>query len=411
MFKIDSRQIQNGDIYICLPKGEAYIDQAMENGAVEVRHMDRDQLARFAQQHFNHPSQKLKVVGVTGTNGKTTTAHAVAHCINSLGGKAKVSGTLNSSLTTPESIHLQEMMAKHLEDGGTHFVMEVSSHAIDQGRIYGVEFDVKLITNITQDHLDYHGTFEQYRDTKLSFLNKNYGADFIENKKETLVFIREDFIQFAELKDTRLKGEFNHENLKAAGAICEALGFQKDDILKSLKTVEAPPGRFETVPNSANATIIIDFAHTPDGLETILKEAKLLADKSGGRVLTLFGCGGDRDKGKRPLMGGIAERFSDILILTSDNPRSEDESEIINDILTGIQKKDIIKDTTKDTITINPDRKEAIVFLCQKMRQHDVLVLAGKGHEPYQVLKDKTIDFNDKEEVIKWLKENGKLLN
>jgi len=387
MYKYDSRQIQKGDIFLCLPGGDAYIDQALANGASEIRKVSRNEMADIAHDFYHNPSQHLTVIGVTGTNGKTTVTQLVNQVLNKLGFKSYVQGTITHQLTTPESLDTAKSMASHLAQGGTHYVMEVSSHGIHQNRIKNIHFKVKLLTNITQDHLDYHGTFENYKNTKLSFMTPENGAT---------VIMPEDFKKIDLGFTSRLKGRFNIENLKAAKAILMALGLSEEAIITHLSQASPPPGRFESITVGQPYSAIIDFAHTPDALENILSEASKMAKKEGGKVITLFGCGGNRDKTKRPLMAEIAEKFSNHIIITSDNPRDEAPSLIIADIVAGL--------TSPDLATCIEDRKMAIQYAISLAKPNDVVIIAGKGHEQYQIIGQNTFPFSDQEVTINAIK-------
>ena len=311
-YQYDSRKIKPGDGFICLPGGEQFEADARANGAVEVRRMTRVEMGDFANAHFGFPSRHLTVVGVTGTNGKTTVTQLIAQGLHAAGLKPMVLGTLNAELTTPESFEIARRMRAHLDDGGTHFVMEVSSHAIDQDRIYGIDFDVRLLTNVTQDHLDYHKTFEAYRDTKVRFMSG-----------PGIAIYPEQFAQEALHFEVPLPGRFNHRNFQAAVAVLRKLEIDEAVISSGMAKAQAPAGRFETVREGQSFEVIVDYAHTPDGLENVATEAQLMASRGLGRLIIVFGCGGDRDRTKRPKMGRVAETYADVIVVTSDNPRSE----------------------------------------------------------------------------------------
>ena len=381
MYQYDSRKIKPGDTFIILPNGEKYISAAINNGAVNYIKMDRIELAHFASKYYENPSQKLVVIGVTGTNGKTTVTNLINQALNSQGYKSYVLGTINSPLTTPESWDVQALMAEHLANGGTHFVMEVSSHGIAQHRILGIDFAVKLLTNITQDHLDFHKTFENYQNTKLNFMEEGHGIKlYPEDYKKSVI----DF-------PTSLLGDFNQDNLKAAKAVLTQLGFSDQDIIFSLSNAEAPPGRFEKVDKGQPFLVIVDYAHTPDGLENVCCTAKEIAQKQGVKLLLLFGCGGDRDRGKRPKMAAVALKYADYFIVTDDNPRTEDPEQIFNDILAGL--------ANQTNYCAIHDRAVAIKTIIEKAAACDVVLITGKGHETYQIFKDKRIHFDDREQV------------
>jgi UDP-N-acetylmuramoyl-L-alanyl-D-glutamate--2,6-diaminopimelate ligase len=378
-YHYDSRNIRPGDTYICLPGGEKFIADAQLRGAIATLTMDRVALGNFSNQLFDTPSQRIPLIGVTGTNGKTTVTHLICAGLIAAGYKPALIGTLNAPLTTPESLYVNQTMAEHIANGGTHFVMEVSSHAISQNRIAGLHFAVKVLTNITQDHLDYHKTFEAYRDTKLGFMGDgNAVALYPESyQKHDLPF------------PVPLPGMFNYHNFQAAMAALRALGIPDDQFIPGLATATAPPGRFEAIHAGQPFLVIVDYAHTPDGLENVLTESRRLAEARGGKTRVLFGCGGDRDRGKRPKMAAIAAQYADTVVITSDNPRTESPTQIFADILAGLT------DTTTPYQVIE-DRREAIFALIAQAQPADVLMIAGKGHETVQILADKTIPFDDR---------------
>ncbi|MEK7298615.1 MAG: Mur ligase family protein, partial [Candidatus Margulisiibacteriota bacterium] len=261
MYRYDSRAIQPGDTFIVLPKGEAHLEEAYRKGAVSHVQMDRPALAAFADRHFGFPSQKLTVIGVTGTNGKTTVTHLVHQGLEFSGKKSRLLGTLNAPLTTPESLDIHQMMAEHVAAGGTHFVMEVSSHGIAQHRIDGIRFAIKLLTNITPDHLDFHRTFEAYQDTKLRFMAQGDG----------LALYPADFSSLPIPHAPHFVGAFNQRNLQAAARILGHLGLTPDDMSSFFLSALPPPGRFESIYAGQPTLAIVDFAHTPDGLENVLQ--------------------------------------------------------------------------------------------------------------------------------------------
>ena len=379
MYQFDSRKITPGDIFICLPGGEPFIKDAQKNGAIDVVHMTRYEMAAFARTKFNNPSAKLKVVGITGTNGKTSVSHFVFQALKLLGEKPFVLGTLNSSLTTPESLDTVRLMSDHLSKGGTHFVMEVSSHAIKQGRVAEIDFAVRCLTNITQDHLDYHGSFEDYEQTKLSFLQ----ADS-ENAINP-----EQFLDLTVPDNPNLIGEFNKENLQATKQILKRLDVSERKINSVLKQVKSPPGRFELIEGKQSFTVVVDYAHTPDSLESVLKTARNCLPRKKNKVLCLFGCGGDRDRGKRALMAAAAFSFADKVVITQDNPRTEDPKQIIADILTGVPK-------AAGQYEIEENRYTAIEKILKMAQKDDLVIIAGKGHETVQILASGPIEFDDR---------------
>lgn len=368
-----------GDTYICLPGGEKFIADAQQRGAIDTRHMDRSELGAFSNTLFDSPSHRIPLIGVTGTNGKTTVTHLICAGLTAAGYKPALLGTLNAPLTTPESLYINQTMAAHIANGGTHFVMEVSSHAIAQNRIAGLQFAVKVLTNITQDHLDYHKTFEAYRDTKLGFMSDENGISLYPE-----IYQQQD-VPFP----VPFPGMFNYHNFQAAVAVLRTLGISDDRFVPGLATATAPPGRFEAIHAGQPFLVIVDYAHTPDGLENVLKEARRLADARGGKTRVLFGCGGDRDRGKRPKMAAIAAHYADDVVITCDNPRTEAPTQIFNDILAGLTE-------TVTPYQVIEDRRDAIFALIATAEPADVLMIAGKGHETVQILADRTIPFDDR---------------
>lgn len=388
MYQYDSRKIQPGDVFICLPGGERFIQDALKRGAAYVTELSRKEMAVLASEIYNHPSKQLSVIGITGTNGKTTVSFLVSQALQYLNQKPFLSGTLTMDLTTPESLDTQRLMSEHLQAGGTHYVMEVSSHAIHQDRIFGIEFDVKLLTNITQDHLDYHGDFESYKQVKLGFMSNAPGISLF--PKDFL----EETISFKHL----LIGEFNNENMKAAIAILKQLKFNDTQIAEALAKAVAPPGRFESVQAGQPFYVIVDYAHTPDGLERLLQAGRKLMMASQGKVRTVFGCGGQRDRDKRPQMAKIAEKYSDMVVLTQDNPRQESEAQIIEDIAKGFVKK--------SEVIVENDRKKAIELALKAALPGDIVLIAGKGHETQQILASGPQYFDDRQVAKDILKEH-----
>lgn len=333
-----------------------------------------------------HPSQDLYVIGVTGTNGKTTTAYLIGEVLKAAGHKPFVLGTLNSGnrdLSTPEAPDIAQFMRAHLKNGGTHFVMEVTSEGIDQDRIDGIDFDVKILTNITQDHLDYHKTFEHYENTKLSFMRAG-----LAHKIYPKIF-HDTPIHFV----PKLLGDFNLLNIQAAACALRHMGIGETFIHETLSSCRAPQGRMECVEKGQSYLVLVDYAHTPDGLENVLRTAKELARTRNGRLLVLFGCGGDRDRGKRPQMGKIASKVADLLVITDDNPRGERSQTIMNEINAGVSMSGL------GTCVLIQNRRTAIKHIINHAHPNDVVILAGKGHETSQVIGFKTTHFDDREEA------------
>ena len=439
----DSRKVKEGYLFIAIrgfeTDGHKYIESAVKNGAVAVLGEDdikgdftyvkvdnsRRALAVCGAQFYDHPERKLKIIGVTGTNGKTTTAYLIRQILMFKGFRCDLIGTnqtivgddeMESSRTTPESLDLFELFAKMAECGGEYVVMEVSSHSLELDRVYGVEFETSLLTNVTQDHLDFHKTMENYAKAKakLFAVSKscaiNLDSDFAELcvnnakgnvltysiKKDSQVKAQNiemsergvifDIARDGEIAKMRLgiPGEFSVYNALSAICACINIGMSVEDIQKGLVLAKSVKGRIEVVRTNTPYTIIIDYAHTPDGLENIISAVKAFAKS---RVITVFGCGGNRDKTKRPEMGAIAEKLSDIAIVTSDNPRCEKPEDIINDILCGMKK---------DNHEVIVSRRDAIKRAMQIAKKDDIIILAGKGHETYQEIENVKHDFDER---------------
>ena len=471
----DSRDIEEGDIFVCLQgektDGHNYINKAKQKGAKAIlAHKDISSslptiyvkdtqiaIAELASFFYKEPSEKIKIIGVTGTNGKTTTTHLIQHILEKNNLKTALIGTLgikenisanyyDAKHTTPQAPDLQKQLSSFVEQGFSHISMEVSSHALSLHRVDGCNFSSAVLTNITQDHLDFHLTMDEYSRAKqklfemlnTSSWSKKYAIlnsddksinDFkksitknislltygIKNKADfsarEITFSSEG-VSFTLISPkgihkvkSKLNGLFNVYNILAAICIVYGEGIEIEKIVESIYSASEVAGRFQIIHNKNNPDspmCIVDYAHTPDGLENILKAARLIVDENKknypgklSNLICVFGCGGDRDPTKRPKMGKLAEELSDLVIITSDNPRSEDPKQIINDILSGI------KNTSR--IVVEADRKNAIQTAIKKASKHDVIVIAGKGHEDYQILRDKTIHFDDREEVKKAL--------
>ncbi|UYZ36732.1 UDP-N-acetylmuramoyl-L-alanyl-D-glutamate--2,6-diaminopimelate ligase [Clostridium beijerinckii] len=455
----DSRKAGIDDVFVCIKgyatDGHKYIEKAIENGAkviviqddIEIKDENiaiikcndtRKALALMGANYYDNPSSKMKIIGVTGTNGKTTTAFMIKHILEESNKKVGLIGTIanfigdekiHTERTTPESLELQELFSEMVDKGVEYCVMEVSSHSLALDRVYGVEFQVGIFTNLTRDHLDFHKTFENYYKSKFKLFERsrikivnvddNYGRQVINDLNNLKcndiysfsVKSISDFKAFDEEMGSReikfklnlkedeqfilnIPGEYNIYNALGAIAACFKLGMPIKDIKSGIENVVVL-GRCERVAKEYNLgyEIIIDYAHTPDGLENILKTAKAFTK---GRLISVFGCGGDRDKVKRPEMGKISTDIADITIVTSDNPRSEEPLSIIKDIEAGIDK---------DNYFVIENRKEAIKKSINIALDNDVIVIAGKGHETYQVLKDETIHF-DEREIVKEILDN-----
>ncbi len=419
-------------------------------------HNVRKALAEASNLFYGKPSHHLHLIGITGTNGKTTTTHLTAQIlsalsnnkiglIGTLGGKIYQKGKCikffgeGSGRTTPESPELQAQFAEMLKEKCSHIVMEVSSHALDQYRVFASQFQTAVFTNLTQDHLDYHLTMDNYfvaksklfsmlssegqaiinidsewgiklkeslRDSPAKIFTYGISSPEAELKAQNIDFsvtgIKAEFIINSSKKikaHLPLDGSFNLYNCLASMGILltdSNIKFETEELIKTLNQIEATAGRFQRVIKPANKdnlpNCIVDYAHTPDGLENVLKTAQeILPEK--GKLICVFGCGGDRDSSKRPIMGRIAAQYAETVIITSDNPRTEDPNQIISDILTGLN--------SLDKVIIELDRTKAIKKAIQSANSNDIVLIAGKGHENYQIFADKTIHFDDTEEVMK----------
>lgn len=459
----NSKTTKSGDIFACLvgehSDGHDFFKSAVESGAraffVEkeldthlpqvVVKSTRKQIADIADKFYGSPSKSLNLVGVTGTNGKTTVTHLVQKILEQKNEECALIGTLGYKLssdddykeakhTTPQAPELQETLDKILKSDIKNVVMEVSSHALEQNRVGGCVFKGAVLTNLTQDHLDYHITMDNYFDSKaILFKNLKEGSfavinaddeyakrfmDIIPEGVKVLTYgvknpadVMAKDVEFSlkgaeflcetkkfglesHIKEVKLQmnGMFSVYNVLAAITVGLSMGIELDSCVKPLESTKGVAGRFEVV--AKNPLVIVDYAHTPDGLENVLKAAKEITPK-GSNLICLFGCGGDRDATKRPKMGAIAEALSDKIVITSDNPRSEDPQQIITDILAGL------KSINTQKVFVEIDRGKAIELLKTISTKEDVIVIAGKGHETYQILKDKTIHFDDREEAKK----------
>ncbi len=458
----DSRKVQPGDLFVCVSgfktDGHQYIEEALTAGAiallaerdvpiiapVTVVHTanSRYVLPIIADNFYHQPSRELQVVGVTGTNGKTTTTHLIKSILDEARLSASIMGTLYARVgdeskelghTTPEALEIQEFLEMTREKGLPYAVMEVSSHALDLGRVERVRFTAVVFTNFTQDHLDYHLNMEHYLQAKqklfrmlpgdgsgLAVINADdpharafqevsrgrvltYAIDNPAQVKASKVDISIKGTRFVVEYDggtlnmaMKLIGRFSVYNALAAITFALGQGIKPQIIKKGLERVTGVAGRFEQVDAGQNFTVVVDYAHTPDGLENILRTAREIAEN---RLITVFGCGGDRDRGKRPQMGEIAARYSDFCVVTSDNPRSEDPGDIIAEIVPGLEKVE------GSRYAIISDRREAIHHAIYLARPGDLVVIAGKGHETYQLVKNQILDFDDRRVAREFLKE------
>lgn len=431
--RYDSRAVRPGDLFVAIrgyaTDGHQYIGKALEQGAaaivceeapagvpVVVVENARRALAEIAANRFGHPADSMTMLGVTGTNGKTTTTYLVKHMLEDAGHKVGLIGTnqnligdevVETERTTPESYELHALFARMRDAGCTHVIMEVSSHSLVLDRVHGIHFAVGAFTNLTQDHLDFHKTMEEYRRAKallftisdkgvINLDDPAAGAMLADAKCPCLTFscekdaadltaknlkLHADGVEFVaatkgDLARVKLPipGHFSAENALTALGIVLQLGMPLADAAKSLATATGVKGRVEVVPTDTDYTVLIDYAHSPDGVENVLRAVRGFAK---GRVVALFGCGGDRDRTKRPKMGKIAADLADFCIVTSDNPRTEDPKAIIDDILEGMKG-------TKTPMQVIVDRPEAIHWALAHAKKDDIIVLMGKGHETYQ---------------------------
>ncbi|MBE7042978.1 MAG: UDP-N-acetylmuramoyl-L-alanyl-D-glutamate--2,6-diaminopimelate ligase [Ruminococcaceae bacterium] len=450
----DSRKVTDGSLFVCVTgfvtDGHRYADAAVKNGAAvliceheveaDVPQVlvddSRKALAYLADRYYDHPSGKMKLIGITGTNGKTTTTYLVKQILEHAGYRVGLIGTnqnmigdtvLPADRTTPESLELQELFFKMAESGVDYVVMEISSHSLELSRVAYCEIDVGAFTNLTRDHLDFHQDMEHYFQAKAKLFHLcktgvvnidddagirileqcscvplSYGVDNaadiyahnMEFGNAGSVFTGN--ILGKEMKITlNTPGKFSVYNGLCAIGICTVCGISEEVIAKGLCQMQGVSGRAEVMPLGKPYTVMIDYAHTPDGLENIIKSVRGFAK---GRVVTLFGCGGDRDRTKRPVMGRIAGELSDFCIVTSDNPRTEDPESIIREIEEGISQTDC-------EYVVIVSRRNAIGYALKNAKEDDVIILAGKGHETYQILKEGTIHFDEREVVMEWLKE------
>ena len=451
--RYDNRKIEQGDAFVCVKgfkvDGHSFIGDAIKKGArvlivqeevsvqeditiIKVKDT-RKALAIMSSNYFGNPKDKLKIIGITGTNGKTTSAFIIKSILEKAGFMTGLIGTIANYIgnkkvdavrTTPESYELHELFKNMVDAGVEYCVMEVSSHSLELDRVYGIQFEEGIFTNLTRDHLDFHKTFENYYNAKFKLFERSnhsiinlddpYGANIVKDIEErgvktkvsTFSIEKESDFKAFEIKShsngsefkvnlesieefsINIPGEYNIYNSLGCIICAYNLNIPMDKIKEGLSDVVIP-GRCELVAKEKNLpySIIIDYAHTPDGLENILSTVKAFTKN---RMISVFGCGGDRDKVKRPQMGKIGCELSDIAIITSDNPRSEEPMDIINDI---------VKPLNYDNFVIEVNRKEAIRKAMNMALEGDVIVIAGKGHETYQILKDETIHFDEREVV------------
>ncbi len=450
----DSRAVQPGNLFVCISgfesDGHDFAPMAIEKGAsVIVAEKDlrelgvtcvlvensRAALAQLAANYYGHPEEKFCLLGITGTNGKTTVTYLIKSVLEAMGKKVGLIGTnqnmigneiIPSKKTTPDSLELMRLFSKMAAAEVDYVVMEVSSHSLVLDRVTACTFDVGAFTNITQDHLDFHKTMEEYLEAKglLFQISKrgvinadDWGAERLTELSScemlltygempesdiriSQIELREDGVDFqleyqgkTHQVELGIPGKFSVYNATTALGCLAAAGVPMEDAVRCLKKARGVKGRVELVETGRDFSVIIDYAHTPDGLENVIQTIRGFAK---GRVITLFGCGGDRDKTKRPKMGKIAAELSDYSIVTSDNPRTEDPNAIIEDVLVGVKEGG-------GEYKVIPNRFEAIAFALDFAQKDDIILLAGKGHETYQILADRTITFDEREIVRKLL--------
>ena len=459
--EIDSRKIKTNGVFIALKgtitDGHKFIEIAIQNGAKTILCSDLpgqpaedvtwvvvDDTAQacgpFVHAYFDHPSTKLQLIGITGTNGKTTTATLLFELLNTLDGPCGLLSTvenrigdevLPSTHTTPDPVTLNRLLLEMVEGGCKFASMEVSSHAIDQQRIGGLQFAGGVFTNITHDHLDYHGTFRHYLDTKKKFFDglgarafalvnadDPRGEFMVQNTQakvskyslrkltEFKAKIQGNDMQGLHLQIgenevmSRLVGEFNAYNLLAVYGTAVELGFDRQEVLTVLSGLRPVDGRFDILRDTGrNVSAVVDYAHTPDALQKVLGTLQKVKGHT-GRLWVVVGCGGDRDRAKRPKMGQIASEMADMAVFTSDNPRSEDPDAIIEDMLEGVPPG------KRDDVLIISKREEAIKTALRVAQKGDVVLIAGKGHEKYQEIKGERFPFDDKQVVRNALQKN-----
>ncbi len=465
----DSRQVKPGYLFVAIPgtqqDGQEFVSDALKKGAsaiVSTKKLElpakipqlivdkpREVLALIAAEFYGHPSRQMTVIGVTGTNGKTTLTYLLESILNEAGRKPAVFGTINyrfagkiypAANTTPESCELQRLFAEVLQQGATDVVMEVSSHALMMERVAGIHFDVGIFTNLSQDHLDFHKDMDDYFDAKRRLFDHylpqsekkdKYAVLNMEDPRSEMIFEKasirclragltgpyeivcrsyrlseegitaqvEAGLDSLEIRSS-LIGQFNLENILLVIGASLDLGIPANAVQRGIEKVTGVPGRLERIENDRGFHIFVDYAHTPDALAHVGENLRKLAR---GRLITIFGCGGDRDRAKRPMMGREAALRSDWIIVTSDNPRSEDPEKIVEEILPGIEELGFPSSRLLSIL----DRKAAIQKGLEIARRGDVLLIAGKGHEDYQILGQKKIHFSD-QEVLRELLKNKK---
>jgi UDP-N-acetylmuramoyl-L-alanyl-D-glutamate--2,6-diaminopimelate ligase len=461
----DSRKVLPGALFFALhgakADGNTFIQDSIKRGAVAIASEEqspgalpagvaliqvreaRKAMAITAANFLGHPANALQLVAVTGTNGKTTTTSVVDAIVKASGAKTGLFGTIayhtplgdySAPNTTPESVELQGFFAEIREAGGKYAVLEASSHSLAMDRLWGCHFQAAVFTNLTREHMDFHKTFDDYFAAKrrlfagtgagapeAAVLNTDdeFGRSLTGLAKKTVTYGLESYADITTKKFqltfdgltftahtpngkvnvvSRLVGRINVYNLLAAIGAAQALGLSNEVIENGIRNLESVSGRFQRIELGQPFLVIVDYAHTDDALEKLIRTARELNPK--GRIITLFGCGGEKDRTKRPVMGEVTGRLSDLTILSSDNPRSEDPLKIISDIIVGLQK-------TAGKYLIEPDREKAIGMAIEEARSGDIVLLAGKGHENYQILADRTFEFDDREMARRALRERG----
>jgi UDP-N-acetylmuramoyl-L-alanyl-D-glutamate--2,6-diaminopimelate ligase len=461
----DSRKVQPGAIFFALrgakENGQAFIADAIQRGAVAVVSDEpltgvippavtsiqvgeaRKALAIASANFYDHPGDALQLVAVTGTNGKTTTTSVIDAIIKASKSKTGLFGTIAYETpsgkypapnTTPESVDLQGFLGEIRDAGGKFAVLEASSHSLTMDRLWGLHFSAAIFTNLTREHMDYHKTFEDYfaakktlftgtgagvPDTAIINNDDDYGKKLLGLAKKSVSYGLESSADITTKKfqlsfnglaftaqtpngkiqiTSSLVGRINVYNILAAIGAAQALGLSNEVIEAGIRNLESVSGRFQRIDQGQPYLVIVDYAHTDDALENLIRTARELNSK--GRIITLFGCGGSKDRTKRPVMGEVTGRLSDLTILSSDNPRQEDPLKIISDIIVGVQK-------TSGKYVIEPDREKAIGLAMDEARAGDMVLLAGKGHENYQILADRTLEFDDREVARRALIQRG----
>lgn len=458
----DSRRVKCGTLFVCIlglkMDGHDYIMDAVSNGALAVviqndvsnlpknttviRVSDiRTSLPIISSTFYEDPSRSMDLIGITGTNGKTSVAFIISSILESAQRKTGLIGTIENGIgnkvldvirttpTTPESLELQLLLKKMKDENVSDVVMEVSSMALELHRVEGLDFEIGVFTNLSQDHLDDHKTFENYKNAKMKLFKmcknaiiniddstaneiiKNCNCNVItygiENKADIIakdikissngVTFTINFKENEYIVNSKIPGKFSVYNALSAVAACHCLGLSIEQIVEGLEQIHGVKGRFQTIQAELGYSVIIDYAHTPNAIENVLNT---IIEFKKGKVITVFGCGGNRDNTKRPIMGEIAGKLSDFCIITSDSPRNEEPAQIIKDVEDGIKK-------TGCSYTVVEDRKEAILFSLENAQNKDVILIVGKGHENYQIIKDKVIPFDDAQIVGQYLEQKS----